>query len=100
MANDLQKQVEKLNNQARFVQMIVSGELKISNRKKADIVADLRKKSFTPFPTKAKAKAARENEPSLEDEDADEEAVSNGLTDFDYLLGMALWSLTAEKVGH
>ncbi|KAH9065029.1 DNA topoisomerase II [Lactarius vividus] len=95
LANELQLQFEKLSNQARFVQMIVNKELVVSNRKKADIVAELRQKSFRPFPKVPKAKAAGENEDAEEEES---EAASGASTDYDYLLGMAIWSLTREKI--
>ncbi len=95
LANELQLQFEKLSNQARFVQMIINKELVVSNRKKADIVVELRQKDFRPFPKVAKAKAAGENEDAEEEEP---EAVSGTSTDYDYLLGMAIWSLTKEKV--
>ena len=89
---------EKFTNQARFVKMIVDRQLVVSNRKKADIVADLRRHEFRPFPKVSKAKASGENEPAEDDED-DAEVESTGTsTDYDYLLGMAIWSLTKEKV--
>jgi DNA topoisomerase-2 len=96
-------QLEKLSNQARFVQMIIKKELVVSNRKKADIVAELRKKDFKPFPKVSKAKAAGETEAVVEedddDDDAEVEAGKNAIAnDYDYLLGMAIWSLTQEKV--
>ncbi|KAJ8497151.1 hypothetical protein ONZ51_g645 [Trametes cubensis] len=95
LANELQTQLDRLNNQARFVKMIVDRELVVSNRKKADIVAELRKKQFRPFPKASKAKAAGETEDVVEDEDAESEGE---LSDYDYLLGMAIWSLTKEKI--
>ncbi|KAF8837947.1 type II DNA topoisomerase [Paxillus ammoniavirescens] len=103
MANELQLQFEKLSNQARFVKMIIDKELVVSNRKKADIMTELRKLKFRPFPKVAKAKAAGETEDIVnqEDEDEDEEpAVGDapGTTDYDYLLGMPIWSLTKEKI--
>ena len=107
LANDLQTQLDRLNNQARFVKMIVERELVVSNRRKADIVAELRKKEFRPFPKVAKAKVAGEIEPVVEEEDDNEDEESGsgggksstaGLSDYDYLLGMAIWSLTKEKV--
>jgi DNA topoisomerase II len=103
MANELQLQFEKLSNQARFVQMIVDRELSVSNRKKADIVAELRKKDFRPFPKVAKARAAGETEEVVEDvdelEEVEREARDTGAgSDFDYLLGMPIYSLTKEKV--
>ena len=96
MANELQLAFEKLTNQARFVQMIVDKQLVVSNRKKADIVSDLRKHKFRPFP-KGKDKASGETEPAAEEEEEEESGESD--TDYDYLLGMAIWSLTKEKVG-
>ncbi|KAF8319936.1 type II DNA topoisomerase [Clavulina sp. PMI_390] len=96
MVKNLEDQVDKLNNQARFVQMIIDEELVVSKRKKADIVAELRSLKFRPFPKVSKAKEAGEEIAAQEDEDAEESA--GGLSDYDYLLGMAIWSLTQEKV--
>jgi len=73
--------------------MIVDKQLSISNRKKADIVAELRKKEFRPFPKVAKAKVSGETQEVVEDEEE-----QGGDSDYDYLLGMAIWSLTKEKV--
>ncbi len=100
MANELQLQFEKLSNQARFVKVIISKELVVSNRKKADIVEELRQKKFRPFPKVTKAKGAGETEDAEEGaNDESEEASTGGAsTDYDYLLGMAIWSLTKEKV--
>jgi DNA topoisomerase II len=99
MAGQLQLELEKLSNQARFIQMIVNKELVVSGRKKADIVAELRKKDFRPFPKVAKAKAAGETEDVVEeDEDEDDEKEAKGIHDYDYLLQMAISSLTKEKV--
>lgn len=95
-------QLEKITNQARFVHMIIKKELVVSNRKKADIVTDLRKMDFRPFPKVTKAKAAGEIEAAEEEDDdeAEVEVGKNSVTnDYDYLLGMAIWSLTQEKVG-
>ncbi|KAJ6627017.1 DNA topoisomerase [Mycena sp. CBHHK59/15] len=94
LASELQNIFEKLTNQARFVKMIVDKELVISNRKKADIVSDLRKHKFRPFPKISKAKEAGEEENALEEE---EQGTSNG-SDYEYLLGMAISSLTREKI--
>lgn len=73
--------------------MIVDKELVVSNRKKADIVAELRKLKFRPFPKILSPKVS-ENE---ENEDEGEEEHGSD-SDYDYLLGMAIWSLTKEKV--
>jgi DNA topoisomerase II len=101
--------LDKLNNQARFIQMIVDKQLVVSNRKKADIVNDLRKHNFRPFAKIAVAKKAGETADAMEDEDDDnntdaDEVDSRGqsanaaTSDYDYLLGMAIYSLTKEKI--
>ena len=90
LANELQMAFEKLTNQARFVQMIVNKELVVSNRKKVDIVADLRRHEFRPF-----SKTSAKTDGELAEEDNEEEGTQ---TDFDYLLGMPIWNLTKEKV--
>ena len=77
--------------------MITKKELVVSGRKKVDIVSELRKKNFRPFPKVKKAKAAGETEDALEDEDADEQETGS-TTDYDYLLGMPIYSLTQEKI--
>ncbi|KAL0945575.1 hypothetical protein HGRIS_014735 [Hohenbuehelia grisea] len=103
LANELQNAFEKLTNQARFIQMIVEKELVVANRKKVDIVADLRKHEFRPFPKVVKAKAAGELEEIVdgEGEEVEEEksGESDAATDYDYLLGMAIYSLTKERIG-
>ncbi|KAG1825417.1 DNA topoisomerase [Suillus subaureus] len=102
LANELQIQFERLSNQARFVKMIVDKELVVSNRKKNDLMAELRRLKFRSFPKVTKAKAAGETEDVVQPEDEEDEAEESvkdaGTTDYDYLLGMAIWSLTKEKI--
>lgn len=97
LAGELQTQLDRLNNQARFIQMIVTKQLSVSNRKKGDIVHELRKLGFRPFPKVSKAKAAGENEEVTLDPDEEEPEEEGTNADFDYLLGMQIWSLTKEK---
>ncbi|WRT66491.1 uncharacterized protein IL334_003450 [Kwoniella shivajii] len=92
LADELNKQFEKLSNQARFVNMIIAKELSVNNKKKTVIVDELRALKFRPFPKKAKAQESGETEAALDEED------EGMASDFDYLLGMAIWSLTVEKV--
>ena len=102
---------ERLSNQARFIQMFIKGQLKISGREHADIVHDLRKLDFKPFPKIAKAVIAADPDASVVigngDDDSDEmdleetsdQRAAGSLNDFDYLLDMTISSLTAAKVG-
>ena len=66
--DQLKDQNQKMSNRARFIKMIIDGKLKVNNRPKADIVTDLEKAKLD----------------KLEDS-------------FDYLLNMAIHSLTKEK---
>ncbi|KAI8849905.1 DNA topoisomerase [Chytridium lagenaria] len=99
MLNKLTIEWTRLDNKARFIMEIIQGKLVVQNRKKADIVRDLRARDYKPFP-KAKGRAEKKGEEEDEEEDQgntlgkkDESA-----QDYDYLLSMAIWSLTSEKV--
>ncbi|PLB50056.1 type II DNA topoisomerase [Aspergillus steynii IBT 23096] len=97
--SEMQRELDKLSNQARFVQMIIDGDLVVSKKKKSALVAELKEKSFKPFPKVKDAVKAGEMEPVVEEEDeenAEDTAVLSN--SYDYLLGMAIWSLTQERV--
>ena len=94
LIDELKTAYDRLSNQARFVKMIITRELIVSNRKKADIVDELREKDFTPFPKEVKAKVIGD----VDDQDLPEEQETGAITDFDYLLNMAIYNLTKEKV--
>lgn len=101
MISNLQRELDKLTNQARFVQEIIDGKLIVSKKKKPVLVAELQKRNYTPYPKKDDAQKAGETEAFMEDEEA--EADSSDETDvaasaYDYLLGMPIWSLTQERV--
>ncbi|KAG5724754.1 DNA topoisomerase 2 [Termitomyces sp. T112] len=112
LANEIQAGLDKLTNQARFIQLIVDKQLTVANRKKVDIVQDLRKHNFKPFPKATRAKAAGKTSDAQDDEEEDDDdededvgntsqgkgKVEDVNSDYDYLLGMAIWSLTKEKI--
>lgn len=90
----METELEKMNNQRRFVQMIVDNQLVVSKKKKIVLVEELRAKGFKPFPKVSDARKNGEFEPVAEnDEDIDaDEAKGNqasGASDFDYLLGVS-----------
>ncbi|KAF2001853.1 type II DNA topoisomerase [Amniculicola lignicola CBS 123094] len=95
--SEFQKELEKLTNQARFIQMIIDGKLVVSKKKKIVLVAELQKLGFKPFPKVADAKKAGETMNVAEEDESETEAEA-GANDYDYLLGMAIWSLTQERV--
>ncbi|KAF3048543.1 DNA topoisomerase 2 [Didymella keratinophila] len=95
----LQKELTKMSNQARFIKMIIDGKLVVSKKKKAVLVQELKKLGFTPFPKVDDAKKNGEVEDAQEDDEESEDVdIAVNANDYDYLLGMAIWSLTQERV--
>jgi DNA topoisomerase-2 len=84
----MQKELEKLSNQARFIKMIIDGQLVVSKKKKADLVAELKQKNFKPFPKVLKAVKDGEAEPPAEEEEASDRVESEAGV-YDYLLGVS-----------
>ena len=100
LLNEMRKEMERLTNQARFVKMIIDGKLVVSKKKKAVLVAELQKLGFTRFPKVIDAQKQGEFEAVVEEDndEADDAETAAGASDYDYLLGMAIWSLTQERV--
>eukprot|EP00931_Biecheleriopsis_adriatica_P084090 TRINITY_DN5779_c0_g1_i2.p1 TRINITY_DN5779_c0_g1~~TRINITY_DN5779_c0_g1_i2.p1 ORF type:complete len:1439 (-),score=388.65 TRINITY_DN5779_c0_g1_i2:164-4435(-) len=98
----LTRETEILSNKARFILMVVKGELELRRKKKADLLKELRDLKFTPM---SQLDAIMKGKTTLKDVEADNDAAaaSSGgdtpdKTEYDYLLNMNLWSLTFEKV--
>ncbi|KAI4255055.1 MAG: hypothetical protein LQ352_002755 [Teloschistes flavicans] len=98
MLSQMNNDLEKYTNQARFIQMIIDGQLVISRKKKADLVKELKNKNFKPIAKVADASKQGETEPTVENEEENEEDIDMGASSYEYLLGMPLWSLTKERV--
>ncbi|KAI7839009.1 hypothetical protein COHA_007248 [Chlorella ohadii] len=84
----------RISNKVRFILAVVAGELKLSNRRKADIEAELEDEGYDKLPSQKKAKAQAAADPEEEGEEGGEVAGAS----YDYLLSMPLSSLTLEKV--
>lgn len=87
---------EKLDNKVRFLLAAINNEIVIANRRKQDLLQDLKSRGFKAFSDKKKAlpfyQAIVAEE---EEEDYKQDPLEKG---YDYLLSMKLWSLTMEKV--
>ncbi|KAF3942273.1 hypothetical protein ABW19_dt0203736 [Dactylella cylindrospora] len=93
---ELNKQLRKLTNQARFVQMIIKKELVVSNKKRAVLITELKNHKFDVMSSKKEAEEAGETEPTVDEiESSTDDDIGDG---YNYLLGMPIWSLTKEKV--
>lgn len=95
----LTEEWEILDNKVRFILAVVHGKLVVSNRKKSDLLKELKDQGYKTFlPSK---KLAESSESSSSEDDAVVE--SNVLQEdldkgYDYLLSMKIWSLTLERV--
>ncbi|KAI5294245.1 DNA topoisomerase 2 [Ascosphaera acerosa] len=104
MLSELQKQLDRLTNQARFITEIIDGKLVISKKPKRQLMAELKAKNFTPFSTKAnqdpdQGKDLSEVLQQQEDDEEDSQDEGDIPADaYDYLLNMPLWSLTMERL--
>ncbi|RZF39640.1 hypothetical protein LSTR_LSTR001161 [Laodelphax striatellus] len=112
LAGTLEAEARKLSNQARFICEKCDGVLTIENKKKKDMVAELIRKKYDPDPVK-EWKMKKDREAALEEaaagaptssqtteEDGEEGGTAEEQrldSDYDYLLGMAMWNLTKEK---
>ncbi|KAJ1777413.1 DNA topoisomerase 2, partial [Coemansia sp. RSA 2167] len=83
MAEKLGRDLQMADNRARFVMEIIQKKLTVNNRKRLEIIQELRDRGYA-----AMAK------PKPNEVDADAEPAS----DYDYLLSMPIWNLTMEKV--
>ena len=86
---ELNRELTKMTNQARFIQMIIDGKLVVSKKKKALLVEELKKLGFTPFPKVTDAKKAGEMEDVQNEDDETERDGGVGASDYDYLLGVS-----------
>lgn len=124
LTEELQNQLVTLSEQARFLKLIIDGGLSVANKKRALLVEELIKHKFVRF--SKSGKPVRDATESLFVEDAEnllqeeeehvgdvsqlnaqsvatledsetEHVPENVYTQYDYLLGMSLWSLTRER---
>ncbi len=94
--------------QLRFVMEIINGKLIVQNRKKTDILAELKRRDYVAFakgqgsPTAGDSPVTPSEDGDESDEDAAVETASGkgaGIRGYDYLLSMPIWNLTLEYVG-
>jgi DNA topoisomerase-2 len=86
--SEWEKDLDKLTNQARFIQEIIDGKLVVSKKKKKDLVVELQQREYTPYPKVVDATKDGELEPALEDETGDKD-VDTTANAYDYLLGVS-----------
>lgn len=90
MLSEMNRELDKFTNQARFVQMIIDGKLVVSKKKKLVLVQELKEKGFKAFPKKAEAIKEGELAPIADNDEEEEEDSQTGAAAYDYLLGVSL----------
>ncbi len=116
LIQSLRAEQRRLANKLRFVMGVIDGSIVVHNRRKKELLTQLRVMGFDPFDVSSAAAIrdtssgnnAGSGSASLSDIDeasveSDDDQVGNnsGLDlakGFDYLLGMKIWSLTRERV--
>lgn len=102
LLDNLELELLKLDNKVRFILGVVRGEIIVNNRKRAELFQELHQKGFTPFPKKSKtaeiAVAGATDDSEEAEENADVTIKGVRASDYEYLLSMAIGTLTLEKV--
>ncbi|CAM1294747.1 TOP2B (predicted), partial [Pycnogonum litorale] len=98
----LSAEANKLENQARFILEKISGKVVVENKKRAEIIKILEDRGYDSDQVKSWKKLIakqqqQEDEFSSESDNEENENDSGSGPDFDYLLGMTMWSLTEER---
>jgi len=117
LLSKLTRECDVLSAKARFIKLVIEGQLKIKRRKIKELANDLRKFGFKPHddikdPGEEKAgedededkkeedvEMGAENEEGEEDQEQDlARSNAKDVKDFEYLVGMPIATLTAEKI--
>ncbi|KAJ3708774.1 hypothetical protein LUZ61_012479 [Rhynchospora tenuis] len=101
LLDNLDLDLLKLDNKVRFILGVVEGEIIVTNRKRADLLFELKQKGFIPFTKKTKGMVSGTPGAEEDNEDMSPEAVAGGViraSDYEYLLSMPIGTLTLEKI--
>ncbi|GKY99436.1 hypothetical protein MPSEU_000898200 [Mayamaea pseudoterrestris] len=90
----LEREQHILSNKARFVEEVCSGILVVNNRRRNDILLELKQRGYEMYSSKDDH-IKSDAEVDGEDMEQSQSELSQG---YEYLMGMKLWSLTMEKV--
>jgi len=94
MLSNMRREQRILSNKARFIEEVCAGDLVVSNRKRSDILADLKEREYELFPKNGKGNQEGSDDEDDEDDNSSDAELAKG---YEYLLGMKIWSLTFEK---
>jgi len=108
MIRKLERDLEILENKARFITEVISGTIVVNNKKKKELLKILREQKYAKYSdiiAKVPEENAQQSEIKLSDneedeeiKDEDDEEIIDLATDYNYLLNQAIWSLTKERI--
>lgn len=118
LLGELRRLTNKLENMFRFVSEVVDGHLIVTRRKKMELLEELRRRQYVPFPPHNRKRTTATTIETAEEvasptaaspaedlalfdlggEEEESEEVGRATRDYDYLLGMKLWNLTTEMI--
>ena len=92
------RELSILENKARFVEAVCDGDLVVSNRKRKELLHDLKDRGYDLFPKDEKKRDDDEEDDGEAEASVEESASDADLAKgYEYLLGMKIWSLTHER---
>lgn len=97
LIRNLEAEKLMLSNKARFVEEVCEGILIVSNRKRKELLLELKQREYSVIIKEAKKKKEDEDESDGEDVVDDAPTIAELAKGYEYLLGMKIWSLTYEK---
>ena len=93
----LRREQRMLSNKARFVEEVCSGELVVSNRKRKEILLELKERGYDTFQKQVDGSKPREEETTDEDDDGDQSLDGDLGKGYEYLFNAKPWSYTNDK---
>lgn len=95
LLENMRHEQKMLSNKAKFVEEVCAGDLVVSNRKRTDILHELRDRGYDLINKDKKTTTSDEDDSDTNEDDSSSDAeLAKG---YEYLLGMKIWSLTYEK---
>ena len=88
------RELSILENKARFVEEVCNEDLVVSNRKRKDLLEELKEQKYDLHP---KDEDGDEQEHEKEDSNEIDTSDDDLAKGYEYLLGMKIWSLTHER---
>ena len=99
MLGNLEKLLKQVDNRARFLSGVLSGDIKCINRKKNELRQEFMAKGFDPLPKEVRVRPVVVIG-ATGDQEQTEERPGVGAGDYDYLTSMSVASLDEEYLHH